>query len=332
MLPGLFRSPQPLPQVSQDPKDILTQTSSDDISSDGDDIATDEYDTQEGNVKTELFPTAFPKSDSNDSHNTLALVNAATGKRFELASDTFDYYKGAPCPICYCDLGKVVPKTMDFKERWRSTIKMEKGATDALREHIYYYHQHCPVWNVYRILDLLPKDEAAPKAKAPKKPRKCNKLATAESLTHYCLSAAAQKISFPFEPLTEEGIYSHIDSRFEVAKSVTSMGTGNYFRKRVAVVPEGVENPPMKKTDCNKWVRESCIKQICELQGNFRRSYAVADIPTILNTYSVDQLASFINCYFLWKKHYLKSPNWLYTPDGDNVVQKESDDAADMSE
>jgi hypothetical protein len=59
----------------------------------------------------------------------------------------FKYYLGAPCPICYKDLGDKVPRGTDFSVLWTGHNAWTKQRLAAARLHSSRFHETIPIWN-----------------------------------------------------------------------------------------------------------------------------------------------------------------------------------------
>jgi hypothetical protein len=76
------------------------------------------------------------------------------------APEVFASYEGAPCPICYEDLGRLVPKGIDFRDPFKTSIENNESMNSNIRlrkascnAHSMKVHRKFPIWNSFRRQD-----------------------------------------------------------------------------------------------------------------------------------------------------------------------------------
>jgi hypothetical protein len=153
----------------------------------------------------------------------------------------FELYGGAPCPICYEDLGVNVPKgtkfdiaVKTFKGNSKEQNSHLKTLGDTCRKHSSNVHNGLPIWCVYRKQEL---DKT--KSRVP------TKEATVPGLLHHALKAACQNIPFEMFCPAEKNITLAVIrdiclSRFSFAIGSLGAGAGNYLRERKSRIPKKV--------------------------------------------------------------------------------------------
>jgi hypothetical protein len=254
-------------------------------------------DSEHEMVVPEGSPTHSSSKKTLFLQNEPGYVALNTGFPVRGAPEVFASYVGAPCPICYEDLGKKVPKDTDFRRLFTTVTTNKVQVNTQIKEmksgcaaHSAEVHPKFPIWNCFRTQDLRPTTHM----------RKKNLEITAAGLLYNALKGAYDGVPIEkFFPITPESILMLCMCRLSYASCHVSYNSGNYFRGKSGL-----------KTNAD--FQMDVVELIDKIRTQFREHYDYAEIATMIHQYSLDQIIGVCNLFFVEMDYYLICPSWFY--------------------
>jgi hypothetical protein len=212
----------------------------------------------------------------------------------------FGQYDGAPCPICYGDLGAYVPKDTNFgiafktfKGNSKEHNSHLKTLGETCRKHSSNVHNGLPIWCVYRKQDL---DKT--------KSRLPTKEATVSGLLHYALKAGCESVPFEFfcppeMDITPAKIQKICLTRFSFAIASLALGCGNYLRERKSRIPKKV-------------IKEEALAIVHHFMHEFDEFGWAEEMDFMIQKFSRNQILGVCNLFFVEYNFYKFCPKWFY--------------------
>jgi hypothetical protein len=250
----------------------------------------------------------------SSSKKTLFLRNKSvhialnTGFTVRGAPEVFASYVGAPCPICYEDLGKKVPKGTDFGAPFVTAVANETRVNTQIKEmksdcaaHSAEVHPKFPIWNCFRTQDLRNTSHM----------RKKNMEITTAGLLHNAMKGAYDGVPFEqYFPITPESINQLCICRLGYASCHVAYNSGNYFRGK-----SGLKTNAAFQIDVSELIEK--------IRTQFREHYDYEVFAQMIQRYSSDQIMGVCNLFFVYMDYYLLCPSWFYQheqPQQPNVI------------